>query len=383
MAVGLIIIISLYCKNAESQNEAVFLPDVTVCAGAEWDTQNLTQDSIVYTCRQICAEGWQHCTYTVSGETDHSGCLIPHLAFVVEGMGGELRWSCGGTTTLFIYNGMGGAEWGASGEESRELEKDGVRLVEVKWEGGVLLDGIRLGWFSRKNGNGTTIRELSGRPGAIIKWVHDNLSQNYTFGTAGCSGGGMATFSPVYWYYKELAPTLDYQFITGAALPWDVEAWCGVNRENEGRCENAPMMKCETDKDCIAPRGRCAYPKVTMRSLVGIAVRTLVDYIIGGGKKCVVSAGHPLMRESSYRYTPGSYDYNHKIDFDFGEGEPGEESLDDTLLGFTGNAAYIYEQLTGPKEWFDNDGYSHCASSGNPELVPITLDRIRKGLKLK
>lgn len=371
--------------TAAAATEPEHLPEPVICTKAEWDIQQPSQGSAVYTCKKTCEGDWKNCIYTVEGEKDLSGCLLPHLAFTVQGMGGQLRWSCKGTKTLFLHVGGPGTGWWVQKKSAfRELEEDGIRLVELKWEKGAF--GAKLGeremtagWFSRTDEKATTLKWLSGRPGAMMKWMHDHLSDGHTFGTVGCSGGGAATFAPVYWYHKELSPILDYQFVSGAAVFWDIEAWCGVVKEEEGRCENDPLRKCTVDKDCEGEKAKCARLEPT--NLLGLGVRSVVDYILGGGEYCRVSKSHPKMSESSFRYTEGSLNFQHQVDLDFGEG--GLDAMDDTLAGSTGNLARIYEKISGPKQWFDNEGIFHCGSTSVPKLIPVTLDRIRKGMKVE
>lgn len=372
--------------TAAAATEPEHLPEPVICAKAEWDIQTPAQDSAVYTCKKPCEGDWKTCSYTVDGEKDLSGCLLPHLAFTVQGMGGQLRWSCKGTKTLFLHVGGPGTGWWTQKKSAfRELEEDGIRLVEIKWEKGAF--GAKLGekelhagWFSRMDEKATTLKWLSARPGAMMKWVHDNLSDGHRFGTVGCSGGSTATFSPVYWHHTELSPILDYQFVSGAAVFWDVEAWCGASKEKEkeGRCENEPLRRCTQDKDCGEPKAKCAflYPS----NVLGLGVRNVVDYILGGGEYCRAGKPHPFMKESSFRYTKGSLNFKHQVDFDFGEG--GLDAMDDTLAGSTGNLARIYEKISGPKNWFDNEGYFHCASTSVPKLIHVTMDRIRAGMEV-
>jgi hypothetical protein len=264
----------------------------------------------------------------------------------------------------------------ANRQRWRDLEVDGVRLVEIKWENGVITPVAPAGWFSRTNDSGTTIRQLAGRPGSLMKWVYNNLANGHTYGTIGCSGGGQATYSPVYWYPDQLVPVLDYQYLTGGALNWDLEEWCGITEESLGLCEHNPLVLCETDAQCGGSPNRCA------RSRVGANTAYLVDYILASGwlpaeGSCQQRLPHPAYRINSYRFTPGSYDYDHLIDFQVSEGaSSGEE---DNKNGAVVAQGFVYTQLPGSKRWFDDQPFAHCQSIADP-LLTTTLQRVRQGL---
>jgi hypothetical protein len=359
------------------------LPTPLICRGPAWDTQTPSRDSIVYACKEACSN-WRDCTYTMAKEIDRSGCPLPHLAFVVDGMAGQLRWSCDGQKTVFLHVGGAGTSWWidrANRQRWRDLEADGVRLVEIKWERGVMLPAtlvrrVPVGWFSRTDAHGTTIRRLTGRPGALMKWAHDNLASGNTYGTLGCSGGGQATYSPVYWYPAELVPILNYQFLSGGALSWDLEEWCGVTAAPLGLCEHNPLVSCRTDAQCGGGANRCGFSRVSPN------VAYLVDYILASGwfrseGSCQQHLPNPAYRINSYRFTPGSYEYRHLIDFQVSEGSSSGE--EDNGNGAVVSQGFVFAQLPGPKRWFDDQPFGHCQSISDPALVTM-LQRVRQGL---
>lgn len=366
------------------------LSSLSVCAGPQWRTTKTAEDAMTYACEKPCAGEWSDCVYTMEGEEDSTGCPLAHLAFVVEGMGGQIRWSCTGKKTILFHVGGPGASWWigeGTAQVWRSLEEEGVRIVEVKWEAGPVLltmgsQRIGPGWLTRPSGEGTDLGRLTRRPGTVIKWVHDNLSSGFSFGTVGCSGGGLATLGPALFYHEELFPILDYQFVSGPALFWDVPAWCEAQEASAGFCEDNPEAACASDDDCTKDSAKCAllYPT----NPLGIGVKAVVDYILGGGDDCRKGRHNPLMEASSVRRllpAGNKLSHRHLIDFDFGEG--GSTLMDDTLAGSTGHQAMIWRMLEGPKRWFDNEGFHHCASRSHPDLVPVTLERIREGMGLK
>jgi hypothetical protein len=372
-----------YLTVAITQNTLIetALPEPVICQGPAWNSENPSLDSIVYSCQEVCAN-WQDCTYTVATEEDSSRCLLPHLAFVVDGMAGQLRWSCSGETTLFLHQGGAGTDWWVDPVRKawRALEADGVRLVEIKWEFGVLTNDVTtslpvpVGWFSRLDEHATTTRRLAGRPGALMRWMHDNLSNGHPYGTVGCSGGGTATYSPVYWYAEALAPIIDYQYVSGGGLPWDLQEICGSTPTSIGLCENDPLILCQTDATCGGGSNQCAFAPSVLN------VAALIDYVLASGGSCQEQVPHLAYRANSLRFTPGNYEYEHLIDFQVGEGLANGE--DDNEKGAVVAQGYVYRQLSGPRRWFDDEPFSHCQSTSDPALLPLTLNRIRHGLGL-
>lgn len=376
------------------------LPSLTVCAAAEWVITNPTPDSVVYECRSVCpAQDGSECTYAT---IDVLGNALQTMAFVVDSMGGQMRWNTppeivagvlqhyGGTGTAYtsdIYGADIRALW-------VEFENEGYRLVEPKWETGIA------GWFSRKNGDPTSLPALLVRPAAVIQWARAYLiPSSVKFATIGCSGGSIATFGPVYWL--GLAPIVDYQYLSGA-LPgvYDIPAACAKTQSTYGICENDPTRSCRDDRAC-GDDYRCAFPQPigslgsTSGNPLGESVKALIDYVGVTGGKCVAGQSDPSFYRSSFKYVPGNLSYEYPIDLDIGIGghpywwtdpDPVENQqypnlMTDTNLGVTYNTGKIYTEIQS-NQYKTHTLFpgTHCESQLNSSHLPDVLNKIRSGL---
>lgn len=173
--------------------QADILPEPTICAQAEFKIVSGEEKPYgeatkwgwaSYSCAEDCAADWRKCAYACPDEKMKMNFTC--LAFVVDRMGGRLRWSedrgAPGPTVL-THCPVYGSCWGYP-ELVRELIEDGIKVVQIKWErGGYIKAPLTypnfqkgLGWWTRPDEKPSSFQELSIRPGAMIKWVHNQLA---------------------------------------------------------------------------------------------------------------------------------------------------------------------------------------------------------------
>jgi hypothetical protein len=382
---------------AESpQPEAV---DLAICAESAWTSEQPAPDAVVYACEQPCAgESWTSCVQ--QGETtDAWGRPLQRLAFVTDGMAGELRWNLpppdlGIQAGLLVHRGLGGTGWPTLGGDSWHiLEQDGVLMIGVKWQVGAAMppSGMAAGWLSHTDAEASTFIERTRRPAAVIRWAHDHLvAPEVPFGTAGCSGGAVATFSSVFWH--GLDALIDYQFLSGGPMVWDLEAACrgrkGVRNAQggaSGMCEQEPERACAWHTDCGSGGGRhCARPGSVFAKL------GFVDYVLRTGTDCLLGRANPAFAATSYRYTDGDRQYDHPIDFTIAGGTPlvpGPQFIEalptsgDTSAGITWQVGQLFRAVRSPATtWTDYDGAAHCAPLSEEAYMPAFRDAVLRGL---
>lgn len=355
------------------------LPDLTFCATAEWVVTHPSPDATRFECKVPVSDWTQAIRY--ARQRDTFGQRLQTLAFVVDGMGGELRWnqphpSKGITGGVLLHQGGGGTLWGETFRSVwGDLEEAGVRVVGVRWERSgvdVLQDAVTgwwlpvTGWLTRPDANPSSFILLSRRPGAVIKWVRLYLvPATVKFGTAGCSGGAVATFAPTYWH--GLSAYLDYQWLSGGPFGWDLNKGCSVPTP-PGVCEKEPLMDCESDVEC--PCQRCALPGVPD------ILKPVVDYVFVSGTDCQDGRWNEAFAASSYSGSPGEWERTYPIDFVHNtRGDRG-----DSNVGITYDAAHVFRQLESPlKTWTIHENLSHCGSWLSDETRAMIL----RGLGLK
>jgi hypothetical protein len=359
---------------------------LTVCSESSWRIRQPAIGATKYQCGKKCGKNWVDCVQE-SEERDAEGNLLQRfhtIGFVVDGMGGEMRWNLpdpenGIKAGMLIHIGGGGTYWARDLKPDiwRTLERDGLRLIDVKWEPGVYDPRIEIsyGWMSRKDENPLTFIEATHRPAAVMRWVHDELiPPELKFGTVGSSGGSIATFSPVYWH--GLDDTIDYQILIGGPMLWDLNASCqarqGILPAN-GLCENDPSVDCAHDDEC-GPGNKCAYPFLPDNAAV------MVDYIVTGTGACFNGEFSSALTEDSYSTAghEGDTDYDHRVDFVIGEGAG---IFDDTLMGLTYVAGKTYLTISSEKTWMDL--YPGYHGIGIRESLPDLVCAIRSGLGLE
>ncbi len=334
----------------------------------------------------------------VSSPQHFAGCLyasdqrdgwnrpLATLAFTVDGMAGELRFTHAPphgrpiTAALLLHEGEGGTDWVDGGRRAfwQTVERDfGVRIISIKWQDGVdaSVQGLfKLGWVSRTDERPSTFEALTRRPASVIQWAHEHLvPPGAKLGTVGCSGGAVATFSAVLWHGLDEA--LDYQlFSSGPGVVWDLNETCGARRPVRGVCEHNPAVSCRADTDCGAPANRCAFPARFARPV------RLVDYVFHT-TDCESARFNARFRTGGYRAQGRTrWRVNHPLDFEIGEGA---EPPGDTEIGVTYAAGQTYVNVLSPtKRWIDNESATHCAILTDPAFQPQLTEMLQQGLGL-
>ena len=384
------------------------LPELTICSGHDYTIQSGSerpyggnQDNwgwMSYSCQEKCPGNFMDCIYPCP----ENGIPFLCVAFVVDGMGGVVRYTEDrgepGPTVL-IHEPGSGTRWDFTWI-ARRLMQDGVKVAQVKWERGgfLIISALHVpfwggaGWFTRPDSKPTTIQALSRRPGAVIKWVHDNLAPHgKKYGTIGCSGGSLATSSAMYWHRVDektrLIDIVDYQYLTGLVPYYDFGDFCTRSHDNPGICENDPCRNCISDADCGGGLNRCAFLDVSWITSAVVPIPDLIDYIHMSkpDERCLDGKVPLGVENSSMKYTQGFRDLGRtRLDFVVGEGSSSLWFLGDTFMGLTAGAAYVYREFRGGREsWYDYEGYYHCASLIQPELIPEAIQLIEKGLGMK
>jgi len=382
------------------------LADPVICAGPEFKIVSGEEEPYgksskwswaSYSCEKNCGSDWSKCAYACPDKEISWTCL----AFVMDQMGGILRWSEDRGEpgpTVFVHPGGSGTGWRAGAKVIKQLIQDGVKVAQIKWEPGgtMIITSLKVeykgggGWFTRPDDNPSSIQKLSRRPGGMIAWTYKNLAPKIAkFGTVGCSGGALATSSPLYWHsiddHTPLASVVDYQYLSGMASYYDFTDYCTRTSENPGICENDPQISCAKNSDCGAGKNECAFNELHFTSRYVIPIPDLVDYIASAppDQRCYDGRIPPGAEQSSAKYSKGFTDFpNTKIDFNVNEGSFCLWFGTDTFLGATGGQGQIYRILqTESSNWHDNPGF-HCASFADPKLVPETTKIIEKGLGL-
>ncbi len=363
---GVIIIFIIYAAAVQTTKFTPPTRDFVVCKGPFWNAQK-GNEWIRYSCKEECAD-WKECTY-LSDETDVRNRKLQTLAFVSDGMAGEIRFnqpSNDYNAALLMHQAAGGTIFmdtmaPAIRALRYELEKEDVLVIDTRWRGETVLSLI-IGWGMRSSPDeGATLYGKTERPAQLIKWIHDNIvPPQVKFGTIGCSAGSMATFSSVYWH--GLDPIVDYQLLGGGPpLAWDVGATCrGVADEEQptGVCEENPAKDCSSDKDC---ERRCATPQKSKASFANSFVSLLPDYIHNINLTCFRNLKHPVFDKSSYRFVGGDWEQDSPTDFLVDVGKPdGSISGTDTDISVTYMAGMTYRSIRGEKSWLLHVG-KHCS----------------------
>ncbi|MBI4170908.1 MAG: hypothetical protein HY514_04385 [Candidatus Aenigmarchaeota archaeon] len=384
-ALGAVIIFIIYAVSAQT---AQFIPptrDFVVCEGPFWNAQK-GDEWIRYSCREECAD-WKECTY-LSDETDARSRKLQMLAFVSDEMAGEIRFNQPSNdyrAALLMHQGAGGTFFMETASPAitalrHEFEKEDVLVIDTRWRGETAMS-LLTGWWTRRSPDeASTLYEKAKRPAQLIKWIHDNIvPQQAKFGTIGCSGGSMATFSSVYWH--GLDPIVDYQLLGGGPpMAWDVGAECtGAAGEGQplGVCEENPAKDCSSDQDCAS---RCATPQKA-EAFSNSLTSLLPDYIHNINLTCSRKLKHPAFDRSSYRFTGGDWEQDSPTDFLVDIGKPdGSVSGTDTEASITYMAGMTYRNIRGEKYWLLHNG-KHCswASDVNfmeKEILPRIKSKI-------
>lgn len=285
-------------------------------------------DNATYRCTQEVVSK-KHVEYAdiaeETSDTDCAGAPLLKQAFVVDGIGGELRYNehvCNAkkaiTGTLVVFAGSGGDSYrdgfGPDGVESngvvrysyhgrdpnhnnapgdndyRALEMAGIRVVAVKWQSGVLARGTSFptGWMTRTTGGPTSYPDLTKRPAAIIKHIAETIAPpGAPLGIAGTSGGSIQSAS-VLWH--DIGRTVEYLGLhSGGGVLTSLEHTCGIKNSNVRINKNTGEV-CLDGKACGADFDA---PQTAT------SVKQFLDYPLAG-TSCVREKANPLLAQSSF-----------------------------------------------------------------------------------
>jgi hypothetical protein len=340
-----------------------------------------------YFCTIVCQDDWRRCL-RLTEQTENYGSRLPkvELPFVVDDVGGILRFALRSSPTITLHTGAGGTFFAGegrwfSGEGQgliKRLEEEGVRVVEVRWEWGRPPGS---GWLTLKNDEShASIHAKVARPASVLKWVRTNLVGDQKLGTYGCSGGALQTLASTMWY-QGVDEAIDYQFVSSMPL-WDIGRIC--TDKLDGLCEHEPSRVCSPSEPC--PHGdRCGYPFTPLA-----AVRALVDEVHGTRLRCTTQRYDPSFDSSSLARAPAThYAIDHPVDFSlnvYKTDQPIAGGQDDLTIGAFWQGAKAYEAIRkasapGSIHLSINDNYGHCAD-GSDALAAVTTRKIKQGMKL-
>jgi hypothetical protein len=386
---------------------ALAVDGMTICSTASWKIER-GEGWANYACAAPCAGPWSTCARPLSDTKGANGQSLTTLAFTADRMGGELRWNgplLGEYTAgLAIHPGGNGEAYPEERAKPMstlrlDLERQGLVVIDIRWQKGAKAGKVgAYGWFSRSSPQGVTLRDLTRRPALVLEWIHDNLvPADKKFGTLGCSGGSVATYTAVAWH--GLDSKIDYQLLTGGPpVVWDPAAICtgeAAETEPKGICESDPALACTSEAQCAAG-AQCAFPRPAPRNararLDVAGLRALVDYVTGQSKVCSEGKAIAALQMSSLRETARHVQVDHPVDFIVNTQSgtlPSPTGLivtNDTAGTITYTAGRTYSSITttdpAGKTWTTHPGI-HCSWMADPSYLADTVyGMILRGLKL-
>jgi hypothetical protein len=341
-----------------------------------------------YTCVQPCAN-WQNCAVAV---TDQSGAPVSTsrgtprklLAFIVDGMGGFLKYSSDGNRTLAFQGGAGGTSYNYDAVVDALERQTHARTVQIEWA-----PGFVWGWFTRTSPEPRTVVDQVARPAAVLKWIHDELAAGNTFGTVANSMGTVATLGPVLWYGMDRL--IDYQALIGGPAMWDVNASCagsehasGLSPYVTGYCDGDATAQCQTSSQCSSSGpSACQTPAPLPTTAVGVNARALWESLfnhLSSSNGCSVSETQlpdPRFDLSAMRFTVRDWTVHHPIDFlvnlNGAETAGGDESWG------LGHFAFVYNALRprSSVSWMTEPGVHSAWAQDVDRLVPLLITRMK------
>jgi hypothetical protein len=304
------------------------LPTVKICQkGTFTQTVPIASGALSHDCT-ACTDTANFCKYANPGNPDDPNDDNEIIEFVIEetagagGLGGFLRINTGSTgERMAFYHPGAGSEGGGACRPpyefpgfrwsdpytlainslpgtslvdppiANELAKYGIQTVSVNYLPGyyntILYDAFLkcMGWLTRTTDEPWGLDRLAARPAALMKWVHDNLSNGRKYEVIGNGGGAAATYIAQYWIDPDgdgqglLEEFADHVTIIGMPVFWDFKMACGEPDDTvKGICENDFEKSCTSDADCGGTPNRCALEyKASAATIVLIPV--LLDYI--------------------------------------------------------------------------------------------------------
>jgi len=333
-------------------------------AGADW---------VSYACVTPCND-WTQChvdAYTDSGmpaisQRDNSREQL--LAFVVDGMAGHFVYTTDGGDVVVTHAGVGGTTL-LNGAFDHALQMHStIKTVSLGWMPGTdqAFGGAAGGWFTRKDGNPSSVRAQAARPAAALQWVKDHFAQGKKLGTVGESMGTVATLGAHVWHGLE--PILDYQMLIGGPGLWDINAGCGRIHISAGHCD-ADASPCtgnpnssygDDDPACgSGGTNECRVPTIMAPLAGGQSNFDLLINYVGATTACAPTPtdDRDATLDDSSLFTLTDWSFHGRIDIVTDEGGTQPPNADQGMG--EGHMLYLYNALTGPKSWTDHDGYHH------------------------
>lgn len=302
---------------------------------------------VAYACTEPC-RGIDECSVPSGGFSE--------VYFVVDQMGGAMRWQLG-TDLVFMHNGGTGTSY-PQGALVDEVLVRGHGVAMARWETGSSVNGREMGWVTRPDADATDFVRLTARVASLIAWVDDNLVTG-RLGTAACSAGAYVTFAAQAWH--GIGERLSYQLFVGGPPFASLARACGTDGGAAGRCSVDPTMECDTNPDCGA--GICSgYLNTPEAPLV-----EMVDSAHLSGSDCEQAIANAAW-DASDLLGPGSdFELSHPVDFVMNMG-PGPG---DPLIGSYAHAWDVSQMLTGADVgWYEQPG-AHCQAFTNTSAWPL------------
>jgi hypothetical protein len=372
------------------------LPQLTFCKVA--NPSNLAAayvatpsgDAVSYACAQACAD-WTTCTFSVVNaqgpvRSARGNLQIQGLAFVVDGMGGHFAFTPDGDDVVVTHAGSGGTS--VFNPFDLQLQAiSNLKTVSLGWTQGTMAIFGGGGWFTRKDAQPTSVRALTARPAAAIRWVKDNFAAGKRLGTVGSSMGTAATFGAHVWNGLESA--IDYQMLIGGPGFWDVNAGCGRVHTSAGHCD-VDVASCtgnpnssfgNNDPSCGPATNNCRVPTVMAPTATGSAYNDAINYV-GVTTACTPmtsNARDASLDISSLAVTVPSWTFHGRIDFVADEGGAQPPNADQGMG--EGHMMAIFAQIQSAKGWIDNEGTHHGdAWDLNPTLMAAAAHVVVTGM---
>lgn len=210
------------------------------------------------------------------------------------------------------------------------LRASGLQVVEINWEKGVTVKtdsaSLELAWFSRKDSAPSHLKALSERPAAVMQWIYENMAKKQKIGTAGCSGGALATFLPV--FYHGLDSLVSYQWLGG--IPYfDIGWMCGAG------------PRAYEFNDLIHTK----FP-----------VRAQQDYVHVTKSICQDHDDSPAFSMSSPREGGGNWKVTHPIDFS----NTVRAASSDEMMGVRAHTLSYYQNVQSSQKTLTTIVGAHC-----------------------
>jgi hypothetical protein len=203
--------------------------------------------------------------------------------------------------------------------------------------------------------------------------------------------GTWATLGSHVWY--GLDAILDYQMLIGGPGAWDINAGCGRVHIGQGHCD-VDVSPCNGNPDSsygnddpVCPGGdstnNCRVPTVMAPTATGSEYNDIINYVDANHSCAPMSpdARDAALDVSSMAFTVSSWSFKGRVDFIADEGGNQPPNADQGMG--EGHMMYMYEKITGQKQWIDNQGTHHPdAWKGNActECIDAAVQATVKGM---